>query len=93
MTNNTILISGAGIAGPTLAVLAESNRAPSQYWLSVRPHCAPAVMSSISGGLGYDIAERMGLLRDINRIGYHMRELRIVDDRGQRVTGFRSQGV
>jgi 2-polyprenyl-6-methoxyphenol hydroxylase-like FAD-dependent oxidoreductase len=39
-------------------------------------------------GLGYDIAERMGLLREINRIGYHIRELRIVDDRGKCVTGF-----
>jgi hypothetical protein len=27
-------------------------------------------------GLGYDIAERMGLATDINRIGYHMREMR-----------------
>ena len=39
-------------------------------------------------GLGYDIAERMGLANDINRIGYHMREMRIVDGRGRRVTGF-----
>jgi 2-polyprenyl-6-methoxyphenol hydroxylase-like FAD-dependent oxidoreductase len=39
-------------------------------------------------GLGYEIAERMGLASEINRIGYHMRELRIVDSRGERVTGF-----
>jgi len=39
-------------------------------------------------GLGYDIAERMGLANEINRLGYHMRELRIVDDRGKHVTGF-----
>ena len=39
-------------------------------------------------GLGYDIAERMGLAEDIDRIGYHMREMRIVDDRGERVAGF-----
>ena len=39
-------------------------------------------------GLGYDIAERMGLAEDIDRIGYHMREMRIVDDLGERVTGF-----
>ena len=25
---------------------------------------------------------------DINRIGYHMREMRIVNDRGERITGF-----
>ena len=25
-------------------------------------------------GLGYDLAERMGLANDIERVGYHMRE-------------------
>ena len=30
----------------------------------------------------------MRLAADINRIGYHIRELRIVDDRGERITGF-----
>ena len=39
-------------------------------------------------GLGYDIAERMGLAGDIERIGYHMREMRIVDNRNKRVAGF-----
>ena len=39
-------------------------------------------------GLGYDIAEKMGLLPDIARIGYHMQELRIVDDCGRRLSGF-----
>ena len=39
-------------------------------------------------GLGYDIAERMGLVNDIQQVGYQMRELRIVDDRGKRVAGF-----
>ncbi len=39
-------------------------------------------------GLGYCIAERMGLGPDIERAGYHMREMRIVDDRNRRVAGF-----
>jgi 2-polyprenyl-6-methoxyphenol hydroxylase-like FAD-dependent oxidoreductase len=30
----------------------------------------------------------MGLTADIDRIGYHMREMRIVGDRGERVAGF-----
>ena len=30
----------------------------------------------------------MGLANDIERVGYHMRELRIVDDRGERVAAF-----
>ncbi|MGA7657735.1 MAG: FAD-binding domain [Methylocella sp.] len=87
MNNETVLISGAGIAGPTLA-----------FWLKAAGfeptliERAPALRTGgyviDFWGLGYDIAERMGLARDINRVGYHMREMRIVDDRGKRVTGF-----
>jgi 2-polyprenyl-6-methoxyphenol hydroxylase-like FAD-dependent oxidoreductase len=39
-------------------------------------------------GLGYDIADWMGLRRELDRLGYHMGELRIVDNEGKRVTGF-----
>lgn len=87
VTNRSVLISGIGIAGPTLA-----------YWLK-RAGYEPTLVERAPAlreggyvidfwGLGYDIAERMGLLEDINRIGYHVREVRIVGDRGQRVTGF-----
>jgi 2-polyprenyl-6-methoxyphenol hydroxylase-like FAD-dependent oxidoreductase len=86
-TDKTVLISGAGIAGPTLA-----------FWLraagfepTLIEH-APALRTGgyviDFWGLGYDVAERMGLAADVNRIGYHMRELRIVDGRGKRITGF-----
>jgi 2-polyprenyl-6-methoxyphenol hydroxylase-like FAD-dependent oxidoreductase len=82
-----VLISGAGIAGPTLA-----------FWLS-KYGLAPTLVENATAlrtggyvidfwGLGYDIAEKMGLLPDIVRIGYHVRELRIVDDRGRRLSGF-----
>ena len=87
MNSKTVLISGAGIAGPTLA-----------FWLSAagfKPTLIERAPTLRAGGyvidfwgLGYDIADNMGLLRDINRVGYHVRELRIVDDRGQRITGF-----
>src|SRR5690348_1246605 len=87
MSRKTVLIAGAGIAGPTLA-----------FWLKAggfEPTLVEQAPALRSGGyvidfwgLGYDIAERMGLAADINRIGYHMRELRIVDDRGRRITGF-----
>ena len=87
MSNKTILISGAGIAGPTLA-----------FWLraaGLKPTLierAPALRRSgyviDFWGLGYDIAERMGLAADIDRVGYHIREMRIVDDQGHRVAGF-----
>jgi len=39
-------------------------------------------------GLGYDIAERMGLIEEINRAGYHFRDMRIVDAKGVRISGF-----
>ena len=87
MSNRTVLISGAGIAGPTLA-----------YWLKAagfQPTLIERAPALRTGGyvidfwgLGYDIAERMGLLRAINCVGYHVREMRVVDDRGKRITGF-----
>ena len=87
MTNKTALISGAGIAGPTLA-----------FWLR-RAGFVPTIIEHARAlraggyvvdfwGLGYDIAERMGLAADLERIGYHMREMRIVDGVGKRVAGF-----
>ncbi|HZR76920.1 FAD-binding domain [Bradyrhizobium sp.] len=86
----TILISGMGIAGPTLA-----------YWLKAAGF-APTLVETAprlrSGGyivdfwgLGYDIAERMGLLDQIDHVGYRVREMRIVDDRGARIAGFRTR--
>ena len=82
-----MLISGAGIAGPTLA-----------YWLK-RAGFAPTLLDHApalrSGGyvidfwgLGYDIAERMGLVPAILRAGYRIREMRIVDAAGKRISGF-----
>jgi 2-polyprenyl-6-methoxyphenol hydroxylase-like FAD-dependent oxidoreductase len=87
METQTVLISGAGIAGPTLG-----------YWLDragLRPTLIDNAPSLRSGGyvidfwgLGYDIADRMGLSEDLDRLGYHIKEMRIVDDNGQRETGF-----
>ena len=83
----TVLISGAGIAGPTLA-----------YWLKAAGY-APTLVErapALRGGgyvidfwgLGYDIAERMGLLPAIDRAGYHAQAVRIVDDAGRCIAGF-----
>jgi 2-polyprenyl-6-methoxyphenol hydroxylase-like FAD-dependent oxidoreductase len=82
-----VLISGAGIAGPTLAFwLRKYGFAPTLV------ETAPALQTRgyviDFWGRGYDIAEKMGLLPDITRIGYHTQELRIVDDRGRRLSGF-----
>ena len=87
MNDKTVLISGAGIAGPTLAFwLKAAGFEPTVVEHAPAPRTGGYVIDF--WGLGYDIAERMGLLGDINRIGYHVREVRIVGDRGARVTGF-----
>ena len=87
MTAKTVLISGAGIGGPTLA-----------YWLEAagfEPTVVERAPTLRTGGyvvdfwgLGYEIAERMGLLDEINRAGYHIREMRIVNGKGERICGF-----
>lgn len=87
MRAQSVLISGAGIAGPTLA-----------FWLNAAGfkitivERAPALRAGgyviDFWGLGYDVAERMGLADNLKRVGYSMREMRIVDARGERITGF-----
>jgi 2-polyprenyl-6-methoxyphenol hydroxylase-like FAD-dependent oxidoreductase len=87
MPQKTVLISGIGIAGPTLA-----------YWLS-RYGFTPVLVERAarlrtSGyvvdfwGLGYEIAERMDLLPALTRESYEVQELRFVDAIGRRVAGF-----
>jgi 2-polyprenyl-6-methoxyphenol hydroxylase-like FAD-dependent oxidoreductase len=86
MAGKTVLISGLGVAGPTLA-----------YWLKAagfQPTLIERAPALRSGGyivdfwgLGFDIAERMGLGDELDRIGYHIREMRIVNRRGRRVAG------
>ena len=87
MSNRTVLISGLGIAGPTLAFwLKAGGFEPTLIERSPRLRTAGYVIDF--WGLGYDIAERMGLMNEIERVGYHVQEMRIVDDRGKRVSGF-----
>lgn len=87
LRNRSILISGAGIGGPTLA-----------WWLKrygFQPTLVERAPALRSGGyvidfwgLGYDIAERMGLQPQIEAIGYHMQALRIADSNSRRIAGF-----
>lgn len=82
-----VLISGAGIAGPTLA-----------YWLlryGLNPTIVERAPRLRTGGyiidfwgVGFDIAERMGLLPELNARGYHVRDVRVVNRAGKRVAGF-----
>ncbi len=87
MAAKTVLISGAGIAGPTFA-----------YWLNAAgfettiveraPQLRTGGYVIDFWGLGYDIAERMGLAAGLGSVGYHICEFRVVGDKGQRVAGF-----
>ncbi|MGA9978766.1 MAG: FAD-binding domain [Candidatus Sulfotelmatobacter sp.] len=82
-----VLISGAGIAGPTLAYwLAHYGFAPTIVETAPRLRTGGYVIDF--WGAGFDIAERMGLLPEIMRKGYVFREVRIVNGSGKRVTGF-----
>lgn len=83
-----IVINGAGIAGPTLA-----------YWLSASGHDvllveeAPRLRSGgyviDFWGVGYDVADKMGLIEPIRAHGYQVREVRFVDRFGRRSSGFK----
>jgi 2-polyprenyl-6-methoxyphenol hydroxylase-like FAD-dependent oxidoreductase len=86
MNAPSVLISGAGIAGPALAFWLKA----AGYQPTLVEH-APALRTGgyviDFWGLGYDIAQHMGLVSEIDRIGYHVREMRIVNARGERIAG------
>lgn len=87
MNQKTVLISGIGIAGPTLAYrLKAAGFAPTLVERAPTLRGGGYVIDF--WGLGYDIAERMGLLEQINQVGYRVGETRIVNDRGARAAGF-----
>src|SRR5215471_10585048 len=78
-----VIINGVGIAGPTLA-----------YWLRKAGHevvlveAAPRLRTGgyvIDFGLvGYDVAEKMGLIPRLRELGYHVKEARFVDRLGRK---------
>jgi 2-polyprenyl-6-methoxyphenol hydroxylase-like FAD-dependent oxidoreductase len=82
-----IAINGAGIAGPTLA-----------WWLQRSGHEVLLVEESPAPrdggyivdfwGLGYDIAEKMGLIPRLLELGYQVREVRFVGRHGRKAGGF-----
>ena len=82
-----VAISGAGIAGPALA-----------FWLDRGGH-EPVLVEKATQlrrggymidfwGVGYTIAERMGILSKVLEAGYSVQELRLVNSRGRTVGGF-----
>jgi 2-polyprenyl-6-methoxyphenol hydroxylase-like FAD-dependent oxidoreductase len=85
-----IAINGAGIAGPALA-----------YWLCRAGHevllveKAPKLRSGGYAvdfwGVGYDVAEKMGLIPQIRELGDQVKEMRIVNRRGRKCGGFATE--
>jgi 2-polyprenyl-6-methoxyphenol hydroxylase-like FAD-dependent oxidoreductase len=82
-----VLISGAGIAGPTLAYwLLQHGFEPTLVERAPRLRTGGYVIDF--WGVGYDLAERMGLLPALTTAGYRVKEVRMVGRDGQRVSGF-----
>ncbi len=85
----TILIVGAGVAGPTLA-----------YWLRRAGHDVTLVERASElrrggyvidfWGAGFEVADRMGVLPEILRRGYRIGEVRQVNDAGRTFAAFRA---
>lgn len=85
------LIVGAGIAGPTLA-----------YWLHRLGHQPTLVEAAPElrrggylvdfWGAGFDVAERMGIVPELRRSGYHLNEVRTVGRDGHRIASFEPSG-
>lgn len=82
-----VVINGAGIAGPTLA-----------YWLQKSGHEVVLVEQAPElrrggyiidfWGIGYDIAEKMGIIPRVRELGYQIEEVRYVDRNGRKSAGF-----
>lgn len=82
-----VVINGIGVAGPALG-----------YWLTKAGHEVLLVEEAprlrAGGyiidfwGIGYDIAEEMGLIGEIHRLGYQVREVRFVGHDGRKRGGF-----
>jgi 2-polyprenyl-6-methoxyphenol hydroxylase-like FAD-dependent oxidoreductase len=87
-----VLISGIGVAGPTLAYwLAEQGIEVTLVEQAPRLRRGGYVVDF--WGLGFDVAERMSRLSDLQKKGYRVQEVRMVDGRGRRVGGFSAKDV
>jgi len=82
-----VAINGAGIGGPTLAWwLAEFGHEPVLIEEAPRLRTGGYVIDF--WGVGYDVAEKMGLISEVRRLGYQVQEVRFVDAKGRTNGGF-----
>jgi 2-polyprenyl-6-methoxyphenol hydroxylase-like FAD-dependent oxidoreductase len=85
-----IAVNGVGIDGPAVA-----------YWLHRSGHEVLLVEKSPQlrrggyiidfWGVGYDIAEKMGIIERVRALGYQVSEVRFVDRRGSKIGGFSTE--
>ncbi len=83
----TILISGAGIAGPALAHFL-LKRGFTPVLIDRAPRFREGGYVIDFWGVGYDVAERMGILPELRRTGYVMNRVEFVAADGKRRSGF-----
>jgi 2-polyprenyl-6-methoxyphenol hydroxylase-like FAD-dependent oxidoreductase len=87
MRQKSVLISGAGIAGPALG-----------YWL-LRRGFEPVLVERAAHfrkggymidfwGVGFDVADRMNLIPQLRDMGYLIDRVKFVNDRGRARSGF-----
>ena len=82
-----VLISGAGVAGPTLAMLL--NDAGFRVTIVERaPEFRDSGYVIDFWGVGYDVAERMDLLPALRVDAYRIDQVEIVNSAGKRIGGF-----
>ena len=86
-TKLKVVINGAGIAGPALAYWLERS-GHEVVLVEKAPHFRTGGYVVDFWGVGYTVAERMGILPEVRERGYRSRELRAVDRRGRKVSGF-----
>jgi 2-polyprenyl-6-methoxyphenol hydroxylase-like FAD-dependent oxidoreductase len=81
-----VLVSGAGVAGPCLAFWLERHGFDVTI-VERAPRLRTGGYVIDFWGAGFDVADRMGLAGEILEKGYKVREVRLVDRHGKRVSG------
>jgi 2-polyprenyl-6-methoxyphenol hydroxylase-like FAD-dependent oxidoreductase len=92
MADRTVLVSGAGIAGSSLAYwLARYGYQPTL--IEIAPALPQGGYMIDFWGVGYDAAERMDLIPALRRVAYYIDEVRMVDGHGTSIGGFDTRAL